>query len=397
MVQRILNIPKILGSRASALLFGARGVGKTALSRSFIEQLREAGQPVMTYDLLHSETYERYLKEPHLLRLEVAGKIKPDGMLLVFIDEVQKVPPLLDEVHSLIETYKGNVRFLLSGSSARKLKRGGANLLAGRALTLHLHPLTSEEADMDLSRCLRLGSLPGIVFDNDAPELSLKSYVSTYLKEEIQQEAHVRRIDAFARFLEVAAQYHGEPINASTIAKSAGVSSQTISEYFGILEDTLLGWRLPGWSASTHKQLRTTPKFYFFDNGVANALRGELGITLTERSGRYGKLFEAWVIQEMIRYNDYHNLDLKFSYWRTNSDLEVDVIASRGAGAPIAAIEIKSATSPETKELVGLDRFQQDYPKAKRLCFCRTPKAFVHHSGVTCMPWQDGLKSLAEL
>jgi predicted AAA+ superfamily ATPase len=227
--------------------------------------------------------------------------------------------------------------------------------------------------------------------------MSLRSYVSTYLKEEIQQEAHVRRIDAFARFLEIAAQFHGEQINASTIARSAGVSSQTVGEYFTILEDTLLGWRLPGWSASTHKQLRTTPKFYFFDNGVANALRGELGIQLTERSGRYGKLFEAWVIQEMIRHNSYYNLDLKFAYWRTNSNLEVDVILSRGAGQPIAAIEIKSTTSPESKELIGLDRFHQDYPLTKRLCFCRTPRAFVHQSGVTCMPWQDGIKSLATL
>ena len=397
MVKRTLNLSKILGNKSSALLFGARGVGKTALSLSFIQELREAQHSVLIYDLLHSDTYERYLKEPHLLRLEVAAAIKPNQMLLVLIDEVQKVPALLDEVHSLIETHKAKVRFLLSGSSARKLKRSGANLLAGRALNLHLHPLSSEELDIDLLRSLRLGSLPGIILDNDAPEMSLRSYVSTYLKEEIQQEAHVRRIDAFARFLEVAAQFHGEQINASTIAKSAGVSSQTIGEYFTILEDTLLGWRLQGWSASTYKQLRTTPKFYFFDNGVANALRGELGINLTERSGRFGKLFEAWVLQEMIRYNSYHNLDLKFSYWRTNSGIEIDVIVSRGAGHPIAAIEIKSTTSPEAKELVGLNRFHQDYPSAKRLCFCRTPRTFVDQSGVTFMNWREGIKSLATL
>jgi hypothetical protein len=156
----------------------------------------------------------------------------------------------------------------------------------------------------------------------------------------------VRKVDAFAKFLEVAGQYHGEIINSSTIAAYAGVSSQTVSEYIDILEDTLLAWRLPGWHASRTKQLRTSPKLILFDNGVASALRGELGIDTVESSSRYGKMFEARVIQECFRINDYETLDLKFSHWRTNSHAEVDLIVSRGAGRPLAAIEIKSSTAP---------------------------------------------------
>ena len=385
-----------MGKKSSAFLFGARGVGKTRLAEEYLASLEVEGIRTHRYDLLKSEVYERYLKQPHLLRLELERALVSNDQIFAVIDEVQRVPALLDEVHSLIESHKGKIRFLLSGSSARKLKRHGANLLAGRALTLHLFPLTFAEANIPFEDCLRLGSLPGIILDNESPEMSLRSYVSTYLKEEIQQEAHVRRIDAFARFLEIAAQYHCEQINASEIARSAGVTSNTIGQYFDILEDTLLGWRLPGWSASTHKQLRTTPKFYFFDNGVANTLRGELNIQLKESSGRYGKLFEAWVVQELIRCNSYGSLDLKFSYWRTNSGAEVDLIVSRGAGKPLLAIEIKSSTAPEAHKMNGLHRFREDYPTTKLVCLCRTPRVF-QRDGIDFLPWADGLTMLASL
>jgi predicted AAA+ superfamily ATPase len=384
MVQRVLNLSKELGKASSALLFGARGTGKTHLCQGFLQQLQVS---TLQYDLLHSETFERLLKQPHIFRLEIEAALKKSA-ILVFVDEIQRIPALLNEVHSLIATHKGRVRFLLTGSSARKLKRAEANLLAGRALTFRLHPLTDEEFTQPIFDAVRLGSLPGVVVDNEAPEQTLRSYVSTYLKEEIQQEALVRRVDAFARFLEVAAQYHGEIMNASAVAKFAGVSSNTVSDYFQILEDTLLGWRLPGWSASATKQLRTTPKFYLFDNGVANALRGELNATISESSSRFGKLFEAKVIQELFRLNDYYKLDFKFSYWRTNNDIEVDVVISRGAGKPLAAIEIKSSVAPEKKEFVGLSRFVADYPKAALYCICRAPKEFSRE-GVNFIPFQQ--------
>ena len=384
MIQRYLNIPKILGKRHSALLFGARGVGKTKLAEAFLAGQRAS----LRYDLLEFDTFERLLKDPSIFRLEVAARLKTSEHLVVFVDEIQKVPALLDEAHGLIEQHKGRLQFLLTGSSARKLKRSGVNLLAGRAVTLRLHPISWMEDEVALSRILRLGSLPGVIYDNDIPERTLRSYVETYLKEEIQQEALVRRLDAFARFLEIAAQYHGDVINMSRIGESAGVSSHTIREYFDILEDTLLGWRIPGWSASARKQLRTAPKFYFFDNGVTNALRGELGIELRPQTARYGNLFESWVVQEIMRARSYLDLDLKVSYWQTSTSLEVDIILSRGAGQPLAAIEIKSSTKPTSKDLRGLQAFAAEFPKARRWCLCMTPRPY-EVDGVDVVPWRD--------
>jgi predicted AAA+ superfamily ATPase len=239
-----------------------------------------------------------------------------------------------------------------------------------------LHPLLNSEFPQSSADNAQIGSLPGIIIDNERPHASLRSYVATYLKEEVQQEALVRRVDAFAKFLEIAGQYHGEIINASNIAAYAGVSSQTVAEYIHILEDTLIAWRLPGWHTSRTKQLRTSPKLILFDNGVATALRGELGIESIESSSRYGKMFEARVIQECFTINDYETLDLKFSYWRTNNDIEVDLIISRGAGRPLAAIEIKSSTAPEEKHLGALKRFAQDYPSVPHFCVCQAPRRY---------------------
>ena len=385
MVKRLLDLSKTLGAKNSAFLFGARGVGKTHLSKDFLKGQKN----IVKYDLLKFNEYDRYLKNPSLFAKEVeAAIIKNAGPSTVWVDEVQKVPALLDEVHSIIESYKGRVRFLLTGSSARKLKTSGANLLAGRALSLKLHPLTSYEWKGDLDVVLRLGSLPGVVIDQENPELTLKSYVSTYLKEEIQAESIVRRVDAFSRFLEIAAQYHTEPINALEISKAAGVSSPTVKEYFQILEDTLIGWHLPGWSASVKKQLRTAPKFYLFDNGVVNALRGELGIEIRESSSRYGKLFEGWIVQELRRLNDYLQLDFKFSYWQTNSGLEVDIVVSRGAGQPLAGIEIKSSAAPGPDKMKGLVSFSDEHPRAKLYCLCRTERGY-QEGRIQVLPWQE--------
>lgn len=392
MIERELNLLKLLGKETSAFLFGARAVGKSYLAQDFLKGQKS----VFSIDLLHSESYERYLKSPQLLRKEVEQKLAKSQkeVLTVFIDEIQKVPALLDEVHSLLETNRKRVRFLMSGSSARKLKRVGANLLAGRAISLRLHPLTHSEIAVDLDVVLRIGSLPGIILDNEQPELSLKSYVSAYLREEVMQESLVRKIDAFAKFLDLAAQFNAKVVNATEIAKAAGVSTHSVLEYFQILQDTMLGQWLPGWSASVKKQLRVSPKFYFFDMGVVNALRGEVHSELRESSSRYGDLFESWIIQEVIRLNDYRQLDLKLSYWRTNSQMEVDLILSRGISKPLLAIEIKSSTQPSAKDLNGLTAFAAEYPKVPRLCLCRTPQAYSL-SGVDILPWQEGLELIA--
>ena len=206
----------------------------------------------------------------------------------------------------------------------------------------------------------------------------------------------MRKIDAFARFLEVAAQYHAEVINASTISKHSGVSSKTVAEYISILEDTLLAWKLPGWHASTTKQLRTSPKLYLFDNGVASALRGEVAIETVVSSSRFGKMFEAFIVQELFRTNEYKQLDFKFSYWRTNNDIEVDVIVSRGLGQPLAAIEIKSGEMIDNKDLYGLKRFSEDYPNAKLYCLCRTPSSY-ELDGVQVVPYQNLSKILQSI
>jgi predicted AAA+ superfamily ATPase len=184
------------------------------------------------------------LTQPGLFRHEVEGGLKPREILTVFVDEVQRLPQLLNDVHSLIESHKGKVRFLLTGSSARKLKRGGANLLAGRAWTLHLHPLTHREGVHDIRRALSFGTLPAIYLDDDSPERSLKAYVDTYLKEEIQQEALTRRVEGYVRFLDVAAQMNGAPLNFSSIARDCGVSTPTAQEFFSILVDTMIAFRV---------------------------------------------------------------------------------------------------------------------------------------------------------
>lgn len=392
MVTREINLSKILGKNSSVLMLGPRGVGKTRLARTYVREHPSA----ISIDLLRSDNFNRYLKDPSLLRKEIDAQFRNQERLLVFIDEIQKIPLLLDEIHAAIEDYKGKIQFVLTGSSARKLKRGGANLLAGRAIGVKLHPLTSREIEIDLLKVLRFGSLPGILIDNESPELTLKTYVETYLREEIMQEALVRRVDAFARFLDLAGQFHGEPTDASALAKSAGVSSNTIAEYFQILEDTLLGFRLPGFSASVKKQLRVTPRFYLFDNGVANAIRGEVAVEFTPRTSRWGKLFEAWIIQEAFRLNDYANLNLKFFYWRTNTDQEVDLVVSRGLSQPLAAIEIKSQEAPEAKDYRGLEKFASEFPDTPLYCFCTTPRAY-QDGRIKILPWQEGLGLLQRL
>lgn len=388
MILRSLDLG-ILRRAQSAFLFGPRGVGKTSLAREFLA----AKGGALEIDLLEAEQFSRYLRQQGRLRLEVEAALERPGPLTVFIDEVQKLPGLLDEVHSLIERHKGRLQFLLSGSSARKLKRGGANLLAGRAWTLHLHPLTHREVKLDLSRALRFGTLPAVYLEGPAPERTLRAYVDTYLKEEIMQEALVRNVSGFARFLDVAGQMHGEPINFTAVARDSGVSVKTAQEFFSILVDTLVAFRIDGWSRSVRKQLRQSPKFYFFDCGVLNAIRGELQTELRERSSRYGRLFETFMLLEILRLNDYSEAGYRFAYWRTNTGLEVDVVLSKGAGRPPIAVEVKSKPSPGVEDFHALKSFLSENPGAALMCLCSTPRAY-NAGPVQVLPWIEGLKKL---
>jgi predicted AAA+ superfamily ATPase len=392
MLKRDLSLKKGLPPAQSAFLFGPRGTGKTWLCRDFLKGL----PAVFAVDLLDLAVYKQYLRQPALLRRQVEPRLKAGRILTILIDEVQKFPELLDEVHSLVEAHKGKVRFLLTGSSARKLRRGGANLLAGRAWTLRLHPLTHREIDVDLDKSLEFGTLPGICLSDVPPTKSLLSYAETYLKEEILQESLLRRTEPFVRFLDVAAQANGEPVNYSAVARDVGVSHTTVEIYFDILVDTLIASRLPGWAYSPRKQLRQAPKYYFFDCGVLNALRGELPSPLSPRTYRYGKLFETFIINEFIRLNDYRDTQWKFYYWRTNTGMEVDLLLQKSPSTPPVAVEIKASEHVEESDLRGLKSFGAENPKARMFCLCQTNVSF-RLGDIEVLPWREGVDRMLRL
>lgn len=393
MINRRLNLCELLKSGHSAFLSGPRGVGKTVLANHFLDQVLHS----VLVDLLSLESYRRYVAEPGLFRAEIEQHLQRHSAserLVVFIDEVQKMPELLDEVHYLIEKYKPWIQFLLTSSSTRKLKRTGVNLLAGRAWTLRLHPLSSQELDIDLNRALTIGTLPEYYqSENSHATRSLKTYVDTYLREEILQEAIVRRANNFVRFLDISAQVNGNPVNYSAVARDCGVSTKTAQEYFQILSDTLLAFRIDGWSHSIRKQLRQSPKFYVFDCGVLNAMAGELNSELRVGSYRYGRLFETLVVSELIRANDYSESMFRFNYWRTSTGMEVDMIMTRGFNDIPKAIEIKSSSAPKESDLKGLAAFAKENEKACLYCLCRTPREYKV-GNVTVLPWQEGIEYL---
>ena len=393
MINRKLNICELLKSGHSAFLFGPRGVGKTVLANQFLDQVPHS----VIVDLLSLESYRRFVADPSLFRAEIEQHLQKHSAterLVVLIDEVQKMPQLLDEVHYFIEKYKPRIQFLLTGSSARKLKRTGVNLLAGRAWTLRLHPLSSQEINIDLNRALTIGTLPEYYqSENSHAKRSLKSYVDTYLREEILQEALVRQANNFVRFLDVSAQVNGDSVNYTAVARECGVSMKTAQDYFQILSDTFLAFRIDGWSYSVRKQLRQSPKYYIFDCGVLNAMAGELNTELRTGTYRYGKLFETLVINELIRANDYSESMFRFQYWRTSTGIEVDLVMTRGLNEIPKAIEIKSSSAPKESNLKGLAAFAKENEKAHLYCLCRTPREY-RVGNVTVLPWQEGIEIL---
>ncbi len=394
MISRHFNPLNLLRKGRSVLLLGPRGTGKSALLRNVMEAFPRK----IMIDLLRGNQYQRYLQAPHLFGDEVRLAAEAEkSLLVVSVDEIQKVPALLDEVHSLIEEFKPRVSFLLTGSSARKLKRKGANTLAGRATVRHLYPVSQLESDLNLRRALQFGTLPGIYFGDDESLVdTLGSYVSTYLREEIQQEAIVRGIDRFARFLDFAGQVNGEPVNFAKLGQQTGVAGKTAMQYFGILVDTLLVHELPGWSESVKKQLLQAPKFYFFDCGVLNAINGNLRVELKETGYLYGRLFETFVINQLIYANDYFGLGLKFFHWRDKSGREVDIILARNVTTPLLAIEIKSNSAPLAKDCDGFSSFADDYPHVAKICICTTPRSF-RQENILFISWKDAIANLKAL
>ncbi|HSW37944.1 MAG TPA: DUF4143 domain-containing protein [Acidobacteriota bacterium] len=333
MFTRTLKLPK-----QSFFLFGPRGTGKSSW-------LKSALPDAFWYDLLLEKEYLKLLSNPDVLIQEVAP-LAQKGNVWVVLNEIQRLPKLLNSVHSLIFRYERNLRFALSGSSARKLKRNEANLLAGRAVTRSMPPLTMKEMEYGISieNILRYGGLPRIATlvsegDVDSAADVLESYVFTYLREEIQQEALTRNLDSFARFLKIAAIMNGQITNFSQTASDASVARQTATGYFQVLCDTLVGILLPPWQPRAKVRERAHPKFYFFDPGVVRALSGRLREPLD--SAEKGRLFETWILHELRAWISSSLTGGEISYWRTAGDVEVDFIWQRGDKA--IAFEVKSA------------------------------------------------------
>lgn len=344
MFKRTITTPKV-----SFFLFGPRQVGKS----TYLKEISN----ILYVDLLDTEKQLAYSKTPNLLEDQIDAL---DHKGTIIIDEIQKVPQLLDVLHKLIEKYP-SIQFIMSGSSARKLRHGAANLLGGRALYRTMHPLTLCEMgqDFDLGSVLSYGSLPKIktcLIEGDttlAQEL-LRTYVITYLKEEIKSEALVRNLQGFQNFLDVAVAQFAEQVNFNGISRDCQVAHATVREYYGILEDTLIGFFLYPYIKSVRKRMSHQPRFYFFDNGVTRALLGTLKDPPSPLEK--GRLFEQWFVQEIYRLNEYHQKDWKLYFWRTTHGAEVDLLIEK-AGKLIVAIECKAKINITKTDLSGLEAF----------------------------------------
>ncbi|MCK5072484.1 MAG: ATP-binding protein, partial [Bacteriovoracaceae bacterium] len=359
-------------------LWGSRQTGKSTL-------LKQIFSDAIWIDLLKADEFRRYLDHPEYLRTELIGDRENQ---LVIIDEIQKIPQLLDEVHWLIENR--NTVFGLCGSSARKLKRGHANLLGGRAIRYELFGLVSKELgkDFDLDKILNNGYLPRH-YQSSRPFNLLRSYVSDYLKEEIAAEGLVRNLPAFSNFLDIASLSDTELVNFSNIARDCGVSSHSIKEYFQILEDTLLGKWLPSYRKRPKRRVINASKFYFSDVGVVNFLAKRKG--LEQGSSLYGKAFENWVFHELAAYNAYSENYLDLSYWRLASGIEVDFII----GDMEIAIEAKATKKITFDHLKGLYNLKQDHPDIKkRIIVCLEAKERVTEDGILILPYKSFLRRL---
>jgi len=370
MYKRILNLEKALQNK-SHFLFGPRATGKSWLIR---HQLLDA----QIIDLLNSDTFDRLLRRPASLGEEINKKI-------VVIDEIQKIPRLLDEVHRLIE--ERGVFFLLTGSSARKLKHGGANLLAGRARSLQMFPLTSIEiSDFDLLKYCNVGGLP-LIYKSNEPLLDLRDYVQLYLREEIIAEALVRKFDHYARFLDVIGARSGEELNFENIATESGVPRRTVANFVEILMDTLLAYEVKSFQKTKKKKAIARSKIYLFDVGVANYLAARKNIEF--RSGEFGKAFEHFIIQEVRAYLGYHLSDLPIQYWRSaQGQFEVDLLL----GDEIA-IEIKSTQNFNPKMLLGLKALK-DEKKLKKYFFVSLDSVPRQVDGIEILPYKSFLERL---
>ncbi len=343
---RLIDLSDI--SRKSLFLLGPRQTGKSTLLKSEFPEC-----PLI--NLLKSDQFLKYQLNPTLFREEILTKT---NTLPIIVDEIQKLPILLDEIHYLIESH--SYRFILTGSSARKLRRESSNLLAGRALERKLFPLVTKEiGDYNLNKIINFGSLPAI-YDSPDPEEDLFSYVGSYLKEEIQQESNVRKLGPFANFLEQAARDNSELLNFTNIASDVGVSANTVKEYYQILEDTLIGTLLPPFRRTKKRKAISKAKFYFFDVGVANVLAKRLNIQ--PKSELYGKCLEHLVFLELRACLSYSRNRNELSFWRSVNGQEVDFIIGDNI-----AIEVKATSRVQNKHLKGIKALAEELPLTHKI------------------------------
>jgi predicted AAA+ superfamily ATPase len=342
-------------------------------------------------DLLLSDQFLKYSRQPELFRRECLYKIQNEGLSLVLLDEIQRIPQLLNEVHHLIETTK--CRFILTGSSARKLRSGGVNLLAGRAVRRELFPFVYREiaGSMQLDEALRFGTLPGI-YGRAQDEMAdmLRTYAGTYLKEEVLAEGLVRNLGAFSRFLDVAAAQAGEQVSFSSIARECQVPVATVRNHYEILEDTRLGFRLEPWRQSVRRRLVAQPKFYFFDLGVLNGLLSQL--TCSPDPVREGRLFEQFIVLETFRMRHYLQSESSLFFWRTNHGAEVDLVVEKH-GRLTAGIEIKATAHVGGRHLTGLRSLADEYPGLPLLVVARVEHPY-RLGQVEVLPWQRYLTEI---
>jgi predicted AAA+ superfamily ATPase len=369
-VQRILDLPVLLEKRSHFLL-GPRQTGKTFLIRHTLPGVR-------VYDLLDTSVYLALSQSPG----RIAQEVTPQDRVVV-IDEIQRLPDLLNEVHRLIE--ERGVHFLLTGSSARKLCRGGVNLLGGRARTKYLHPLTFRELGerFDLLRAVERGLLPSVYFSDD-PRADLQAYAGSYLQQEIVAEGATRNVPAFSRFLKVAALCNGSIVNFTKVANDAQVARTTVYEYFEILKDTLVLYELPAWRKSKKRKPLASSKYYLFDVGVVSALQGR---DFRPGTPEFGEAFETYLIHELLSYSDYVSGE-SLSYWRSTSGFEVDFIIGDHT-----AVEVKAKENLSPHDVKPLLMLAEEKKLKRYLCVSLEPRRRKFDT-LTILPWRDFLEAL---
>lgn len=377
-VSRTIDLPRVL-EKKSCFLLGPRQTGKTSLIRQMLKDVR-------IYDLLDNSTYLALSRNPGRLAEELSPRDR-----IVVIDEIQRLPVLLNEVHRLIESR--GVRFLLTGSSARKLRRGGVNLLGGRARIKHLHPLTWKELgdNFDLSRAVERGLLPSVYFSDD-PRADLEAYCGLYLQQEIMAEGVTRNVPAFSRFLKVAAHCNGTIVNFTTVSNDAQVARTTVYEYFEILKDTLILHELPAWRKTKKRKPIASSKYYFFDAGVVASLQGRAFMPGTPE---FGEAFETCLMHELTSHGNYTSGET-LGFWRSTSGFEVDFIIGDHT-----ALEVKAKENISSQDLKSLRAIAEEHKLKRYLCVCLEPRA-RKAGDILVLPykvflealWSEGLNEL---